>query len=580
LHIVKYRVIKYAFQAYKDKGMFSTKTEKTLITLPNELAPSIIDYLDLNNQRRLALTSIFFFNQFKCKREQLIALGCSRKALEEVFEIIKNSPEVIVNYNTLNFNIKRMPVVPAQEVPMLYARTQIDTAVKLLCLTGELSGITKVIEIIQKDTTTLHEQISIQVQQNINYVLALNFTAYTNNVTGLQLLWEQIDKDVIIGCPNLQLIPFINAIYSNNLGTLKWVVNAFKIMPKTIEMEENLLILAAKVGNVEMMKYAILDCHMDKNSVSGRSDYNALQIAASFGKLDAVKYAMTLKLPYVSNANANLLHYAFQSGDLETINYFLELGINPLEKTIFGTTILHRAAKYGQAQAMSLAVNLGVSPHELNEIGVNALHLAVKSGSLRATQYAITFGIDLKTSFKNSFHALHLSILSGNVEVFEYLVSLMDAFDVRAIFKENVLLIQDIIMNGMGVPGLKVAVKYELDLALVILEEGANLLHVAAAQTFNYLLNDANIKPIKNSNQATILHEASLSDDPKMFRLAYDALKNEFPDQNPLEDQDAQNDTVKEYIYNQGRYEFFDLLQELLEAELTNHLSQCRSSFK
>ena len=559
--------------------MFSAKKEKTLITLPSELSSSIIDYLDFNNQRRLALTSTFFSNQFRDKREQLIALGCSRTALQELFEVVSKSPDITINYNTLYNNIKRMPVEPAEEVGKLYARTQIDTARKLLCLTGELSCITKVIELIQKDTTTLHESISIHTQRNINYFIALNFTAYTDNVAGLQLFWEQIDEDIlsqIIESLNLELIPvtLVNAIYSDNLGTLKWVVDAFKIAPQTLEMEENLLVLAAKVGNVGMMKYAILDCHIDINSISGKSGCNALQIAASFGKLDAVNYAMELKLSFLNRENNNPLHYAFQSGDFETINYFLELGINPLEKTNIGTNILHCAAKYGHAQAMSLAVNLGVNPHELNETGDNALHLAVKSGSLPATQYAITLGIDLKTPLKNGFHALHLSVLSGNMGVFEYLVSIMDKSEVSTIFAENVQLIQEMITNGMGVPGITIVVNSGLDLALVTLEEGANLLHLSAAQShlnnlemFNYLVNVANIKPIKNANQATILHEATLSNDPNMLRLAYDALKKEYPDQNPFEVRDVQNYTVIDYIYHHDKDELFDVLQELLDVE-------------
>lgn len=242
--------------------MFCAKSGETLIPLPSDLTSQIVDFLDFHNQRRLALTSTFFFKQFEYKKQQLIELGCAKEALDGLLDIIQKSPKVSLNYNTLFCNINRMPVEPAKEVGTEYARTKLDTAVRLLCLTGQLACTTKVIDIIQNDTTTLHEQISIDSQRDISYLMALNFTAYTDNVTGLQLLWEKMDESSIacltgeeIEVPNLQWIPFINAIYSDNLATLKWVVDAFKIAPKTVKMDKNALALLEKLGDEGMLDY-------------------------------------------------------------------------------------------------------------------------------------------------------------------------------------------------------------------------------------------------------------------------------------------------------------------------------------
>lgn len=242
--------------------MFNAKRGETLITLHDELTHQIVDFLDFNNQMRLALTSKFFFNQFESKKHHLIKLGCSKEALDELLGIIQKSPKISLNYNTLFCNINRMPVEPAKEVGPEYARTKLDTAVRLLCLTGQLACTTKVIDIIQNDTKTLHETISIDTQRNINYLMALNFTAYTDNLAGLQLLWEQMDETTTacltgeeIEAPFLQWIPFINAIYSDNLGTLKWVVDTFKIAPKKVKMDKSVLALLEKLGDKSMLDY-------------------------------------------------------------------------------------------------------------------------------------------------------------------------------------------------------------------------------------------------------------------------------------------------------------------------------------
>jgi ankyrin repeat protein len=472
--------------------------------------------------------------------QKLIEDGCSKKILNLLAESEKKL-ELEVDYKLLYSHFIKIRN-ERRENGQLILRVHANTVWKLLCLTGQLPCIAGAIQLIKEDTQVDADGITPEQQRDYNYIEAMNYAAYTGNIQGLQLLYNELQDKSLFDHPKLSALIFVNAIYSNDVKTLAWVINTLKIESSSLsKMKKNILHFATELGNVEMMGYAVTECKIDKNSsVEG---LNALQIAVLYGKLDAVKYAIDkLSLDIKEKSNGKMLiHFAFEGGNLETIKYLVSLKVN-IRRISEETedNILHFAAMNGHADAMRYAVELGINVNSQNKNGATALHYAANSGCLAAVKCAVALGCLFTIDLKNGMKVLNFAADSGNLELFNFVVSQMDANEVKQLLNSDARIIKDIIQSNMGVDGIKFAVDCGFNLFMSVDNFSSNLLLIAARQNnpnniqvFNYLL-DAGVKPETNKANVTILHMAALSGDPELVRLTHQTLLKQDPDNDPL----------------------------------------------
>ncbi len=114
---------------------------------------------------------------------------------------------------------------------------------------------------------------------------------------------------------------------------------------------------------------------------------------------------------------------AAYSGDLATLSMLIEPSSDIINsKTLSGDSALHVAVSQGQLATIEYLIEKGIEINYANSAGYTALHLAVNESKLDIIRYLIKKGIE--ANCKNNFGdtALHIAVYQGNLPVTQCLI--------------------------------------------------------------------------------------------------------------------------------------------------------------
>ncbi|MEL6944895.1 MAG: ankyrin repeat domain-containing protein, partial [Bacteroidota bacterium] len=156
---------------------------------------------------------------------------------------------------------------------------------------------------------------------------------------------------------------------------------------------------AARGGNMEIMKMCV-GKDLDYTSINSKGE-NAL-FFASYGRkrseiqLETFKYleSLGLEADVVNWEGQTPLHNAIFRANEETINFFIEKGVNPNQVDKYGNTVLINAARGKVENIETLLPHIADINHQ-NYEGHTALSMAVKRGSDKVFDFLVEKGADI-----------------------------------------------------------------------------------------------------------------------------------------------------------------------------------------
>ena len=181
-------------------------------------------------------------------------------------------------------------------------------------------------------------------------------------------------------------------------------------------------------GNLDLVKYLILDKDCDPNSKNDRSQV-PLHNAACGGHLDVAKFLLEYCKVYSACKDIygwTPLHCACQGGHLNLTKYLIEQqGCNPDCKNLDNQTPLHSACLMGHLHiAKYLIEQYKCDPTIRKKItGETPLHFASEGGHLNVVRYLIK-ELLINSSIKADYQwtPLHSACISGHLIIAKYLI--------------------------------------------------------------------------------------------------------------------------------------------------------------
>lgn len=200
------------------------------------------------------------------------------------------------------------------------------------------------------------------------------------------------------------------------------------------------IFVAARKGNVDVVKYLINDCNAD---IEQRGRYEStddqsvhqvspLWVAAVAGRLDMVKLLVQsgADINSTSNTGSTPLRSACflctedqqsSSQHFEIVKYLVENNANISRPNQNGGTCLINSVQ--SVQLIKYLLDNGASIDSCDMQSKSALHYAIQEGRLEATKLFLKSGANpyLRTNFDDD--ALQICCLKAFTEIFEYLIS-------------------------------------------------------------------------------------------------------------------------------------------------------------
>ena len=201
---------------------------------------------------------------------------------------------------------------------------------------------------------------------------------------------------------------------------------------------------AAFGGNMYIMMMCV-GMYLDYTSINSKGE-NAL-FFASYGRkrseiqLETFKYleSLGLEVDVVNWEGQTPLHNAIFRANEETINFFIENGVNPNQVDKYGNTVLINAAR-GKVENMEVLLPHVADINHQNHEGHTVLSMAVKRGSEKVFDFLVEQGADLHLldaqkndlmslafqSFRSRQEAAYDHIITA---LMEHELQLADAYD-------------------------------------------------------------------------------------------------------------------------------------------------------
>lgn len=189
---------------------------------------------------------------------------------------------------------------------------------------------------------------------------------------------------------------------------------------------ETALHAAASNGHLVAMELLLKRGANVNNGAQNKNGQQPLHAAAAGGHLDAIKLLLErgayVNGVAVSENSQTALHGAARSGHLDAIKILLENGadVNSTSVSQNGQSALHAAAEGGHLEAMKLLLDSGarINSASGSQSGQSALHAATASGHLNAMILLLMNGADVNLApvTPNGQSALHAAAASGNLE--------------------------------------------------------------------------------------------------------------------------------------------------------------------
>ena len=171
------------------------------------------------------------------------------------------------------------------------------------------------------------------------------------------------------------------------------------------EQMESLFLLAARLGNLEAVRYYI-KTGADPD-IQDKED-----------GLTALHYALQGARPETAiqdkGAGRTAFHYALPGAHAETAGFLLESGADPDIQTKYGSAVIHWASWLGDAWWTERLLEDGANPDIRDQAGETALHLAYHHAQIAAL--LLEGGADPNIRSKTGQTALYLAARAGNAE--------------------------------------------------------------------------------------------------------------------------------------------------------------------
>ncbi|XP_071109961.1 ankyrin repeat domain-containing protein 50-like [Haliotis cracherodii] len=222
--------------------------------------------------------------------------------------------------------------------------------------------------------------------------------------------------------------------------------------------EYNILHVACMGGDVEMVKYILLQGIVDVNS-RGHYGRTAMMMAAEFGHGELFDFFMDKgDLSLVDNDCNNILHVACLGGNVDVVQNILSRDIVDINsrgkydrtptmmavgggfKGVFdllvvkgadvslvdndGNTVLHVAFIGGHAEMVKYVLSqVSVEINGRGQYGRTPLMMSAVKGNWKAFEVLVNKGCDLSPVDNGGYNILHVACLGGSCEVVKYIVS-------------------------------------------------------------------------------------------------------------------------------------------------------------
>lgn len=220
-----------------------------------------------------------------------------------------------------------------------------------------------------------------------------------------------------------------NAIYYGHLPVARYLVEKGAHLQAGFSRHQNLLQLAPKNGNLELLKWLIEE---QKQSPLQRVEkLTPVYKAAEYGQFEMVKYLLSrsdaqqqLKI----ESQETLLMFAARSGNLELVKWLVESqGFQPGQLNELGENALAYAAYRGHVEVVKfLADAAGPQRNavlrQTSQKAENLLHFASSGGNLELVKWLLEQGLPLDQPDAEGNTPLHHSIWGSVPEIILYLL--------------------------------------------------------------------------------------------------------------------------------------------------------------
>ncbi|XP_046329919.1 ankyrin repeat and KH domain-containing protein 1-like [Haliotis rufescens] len=208
------------------------------------------------------------------------------------------------------------------------------------------------------------------------------------------------------------------------------------------EKNNNILLMACKGGNVDIVKYVLKQNIVDINSKNER-ELTPAMMAARWGHKEVFDLLISkgADITHVSEEDENILHLACYGGNVDIVKYVLKqniVDINSIEEEEMTSAMI--ATYKGQRDVFYLLVRGGADLTHQDEDNFNVLHVACTNKQTEIAKYLITnTTVDINSVNNRGKTPVMLAALNGLGEVFDLLVSKgADLTSVTAL-QENIL---------------------------------------------------------------------------------------------------------------------------------------------
>ena len=248
---------------------------------------------------------------------------------------------------------------------------------------------------------------------------------------------------------------------------------------------------------------------------------NCLIASAISGNLELVNYFIKLGLnpEAQTTSGSDALFGAAMSGNEELFNYFLDKGLDIKRRRPNNTSVIFFAAIGGNVSIMQKCIDAGLDVNEKTPGGSSPLLEAARKNRTEMCHFLIEKGADTQVQLKSGFNLLNAAAKNGNVDLFN---TFSKYFSLLRLSRKPSTLVHDaVISHSLEILSILVKNKFNVNEEM----NGRMPLHLAAAsgdlQIVRFLI-DNGAKQIPDEKENLPLHYACESGNMQLVTYLLD----------------------------------------------------------